>query len=117
MQNASRIRANFSQHDCEALVFFRGKRVFILALMIVAGVTPLPAHADVGPCKFDQKREIHICGEGNGAAIVFRDTLSPSERLGLAWRTPDAPPTEQPEDDKIELLILQLADGAVLARG
>jgi hypothetical protein len=77
----------------------------------------LPARAEMGPCKQDEKREVLICGSGNGAAIVIRDTLSPSKRLGLAWRTPDAPPTEEPDWDKIELLVLRVADGAVLSRG
>jgi len=51
------------------------------------------------------------------AAIVIRDTPSPSGRLALAWRTPEAPPTEEPDWDKIELPVLRVADGAVLARG
>jgi hypothetical protein len=89
--------------------------VFIPAVLL-ACIT-LPAHAEMGPCKQDEKREVLICGSGNGAAIVIRGTLSPSKRLGLAWLTPDAPPTEQPDDDKIELLILRVADGAVLSRG
>src|SRR5271169_6020298 len=77
----------------------------------------LPAHAEMGPCKPLEKREVLICGNGNGAAIVIPDTPSPSGRLALAWRTPDAPPTEEPDRDKIELLVLRLADGAILARG
>lgn len=75
-----------------------------------------PTIADTGPCKLDAEHEIQICGEGNGAAIVIRDTQSPSKKIALAWRTPDGPPNEQPDDEKIELLVLRLADGAVLAR-
>jgi hypothetical protein len=78
--------------------------------------TALPAHAEMGPCKPDEKRDVMIFGGGNGAAIVIRDTPSPSKRLALAWRTPDAPPTKEPDDDKIELLVLRLADGAILSR-
>ena len=75
-----------------------------------------PALAGTGPCKLDAGHEIQICGTGNGAAIVIRDTQSPSQKIALAWRTPDAPPTEQPDNEKIELLVLRLADGAILAR-
>jgi hypothetical protein len=85
-----------------------------IAFVILADMT-LPVRAEMGPCKQDEKRDVLICG--NGAAIVIRNTLSPSQRLGLAWRTPDAPPTEEPDWDKIELLVLRVADGAVLSRG
>jgi len=78
----------------------------------------LPAHAELGPCKPLEKREVLICGEGKGAAIVIPDTVSPSGRLALAWRNPDAPPTEQPDDNQdLELLVVRLADGAALSRG
>jgi hypothetical protein len=90
---------------------------FPLILALLFALSDCPALADLGPCKQDEKREVLICGSGNGAAIVIRNTLSPSKRLGLAWRTPDAPPTEEPDDDKIELLVLRVADGAVLSRG
>lgn len=89
--------------------------LFYVAVVLVF-FTTWPTHADLGPCKQDEKREVLICGSGNGAAIVIRDTPSPSGRLALAWRTPDAPPTEQPDWDKIELLVLRLADGAILSR-
>jgi hypothetical protein len=90
--------------------------IFLVAVSFVYGAA-FPAHAEMGPCKQDEKRGVLICGSGNGAAIVIRDTPSPSGRLALAWRTPEAPPTEQPDWDKIELMVLRLADGAVLARG
>jgi hypothetical protein len=90
---------------------------FLIVSIISFVVFNLPARAEMGPCKQDEKREVLICGSGNGAAIVIRNTLSPSKRLALAWRTPDAPPTEEPDDDKIELLVLRVADGAVLSRG
>jgi hypothetical protein len=97
------------------MIFTRTLFLFIAAISFI--FFTLPTHADRGPCKLDEKREVLICGSGNGAVIVIRDTLSPSQRLGLAWRTPDAPPTEQPGWDKIELLVLRIADGAVLSRG
>lgn len=78
---------------------------------------PLSAHAELGPCKPLAERKVLICGEGNGAAIVIRETVSPSGRLALAWRTTAGPPTEEPGDGDNELLIIRLADGAVLARG
>jgi hypothetical protein len=96
------------------MTFTRTLSLFFTAFAFI-GFT-LPAHAEMGRCKQDEKREVLICGSGNGAAIVIRNTLAPSKRLGLAWRTPDAPPTEQPDDDKIELLVVRLFDGAVLAR-
>jgi hypothetical protein len=77
----------------------------------------LPAPAEMGPCKQDETLDAMFCGSGNGAAFVIRDTLSPSGRLALAWRTPDGPPTEQPDEDKIELVVVRIADGAILSRG
>jgi hypothetical protein len=92
----------------------------VLFAFIVGSVLILvasPAHADMSPCKRDERREVLICGSGNGAATVMRDTPSPSRQIALAWRTPEAPPTEQPDWDKIELLVLRVADGAILSRG
>jgi len=68
----------------------------------------------LGPCQPDTHEGL-ICGSGNGAARVIADTISPSKRLALAWRSPGAPPTEQPDDDEIELLLVRLSDGAVLS--
>jgi hypothetical protein len=85
----------------------------ILAILILSAY---PALADTGPCRLNAEREIQICGTGDGAAIVIRDTQSPSKKIALAWRTPGGPPTEQPDDEKIELLVLRLSDGAILAR-
>jgi len=82
----------------------------------LAAFTAMPAFADMGPCKPHGARDILLCGEGDGAAIVIADTTSPSKTLALAWRSPDASPLEQPDDDAVELLILRLKDGAVLAR-
>jgi hypothetical protein len=46
---------------------------------------------------------------------VVEDTISPNKRLALAWRAPKGEPTEEPGDD-IELVLVRLADGAVLAK-
>lgn len=87
---------------------------FIVAL---CAFTAVPASADIGPCEPHDERDILLCGEGDGAAIVIEDTVSPSKKLALAWRSPHASPLEQPADnDNLELLILRLADGAILAR-
>ena len=51
----------------------------LIAGFLLAGVA-LPTHAEMGPCKLDEKREVLICGSGNAAAIVIRDTPSPSGR-------------------------------------
>jgi hypothetical protein len=43
--------------------------------------------------------------------------VSPDKRLAFAWRAPGAEPTDQPDsDDTIELLLVRLADGAILAK-
>jgi hypothetical protein len=89
--------------------------ISLIVVFVVNSCTS--AHAEVGPCKPLEKTELLICGEGKGAAIVVSETTSPSGKLALAWRNPNAPPTEQPDDpDPIELLIIRLADGAVLAK-
>jgi hypothetical protein len=92
-------------------------RTLLLAVKVLPLIFATLPHAEMSPCKQDEKRDVLICGSGNGAAIVIRDTPSPSRQIALAWRTPEAPPTEQPNWDKIELLVLRAADGAVLARG
>lgn len=59
-----------------------------------------PALADTGPCKLDAGHEIQIYGSGDGAAIVIRDTASPSKKIALAWRTPERCRPSKPDDDK-----------------
>ena len=56
----------------------RAPAAFIIGFLL-AGVA-LPAHAEIGSCKPLEQREMLICGSGNGAAIVIRDTPSPSGR-------------------------------------
>jgi hypothetical protein len=75
-----------------------------------------PALADTGPCKPHPSRDVVMCGSGDGAAIVIRDTTSPSGKLALAWRVPDAPPTEMPDFEKLQLLVLRLSDGKILSQ-
>jgi hypothetical protein len=61
------------------------------------------AHAGMGPCVPDEHQGL-VCGSGDGAARVIEETLSPSKRFALAWRTPDGTPDDQPDSDKIELV-------------
>ena len=65
----------------------------------------------MGPCQPD-KFDGLICGSGIGAARVIADTLSPSKRLALAWRSPKGAPTEVPSGDT-EILVVRVADGAI----
>ena len=74
-----------------------------------------PAKAEVGPCQLDQRGGL-ICGEGAGAARVVDETISPSKRFAFAWRSPDRPPTEQPDEGAVESLLIRLSDGATLWR-
>ena len=84
------------------------------ALAICASVAFAPwALAGMGPCQPDKFGGL-ICGSGIGAARVIKDTLSPSKRLALAWRSTDGPPTEVPSGDT-EIIVVRLADGAILA--
>ena len=76
----------------------------------------LPAMAELGPCRRDA-RETPLCGSGKGAARVVRDTVSPDKKFALAWRDPDKDPGDVTEDDAdLELLLIRLADGVVLAK-
>ena len=76
----------------------------------------LPAMAELGPCKRDA-RETPLCGSGTGAARVIRNTVSPDQKFALAWRDPNKDPGGVTEDDAdLELLLIRLADGVVLAK-
>ena len=85
-----------------------------LASILVA-VLATAAFAEMGPCKPDGPNDL-MCGSGPGAARVIKDTVSPDARFALAWRRDGADPTEQPVSDDIEIVVVRLADGAVLAR-
>jgi hypothetical protein len=91
-------------------------RVPALAIAGLFAGAALPAMAELGPCKRDA-RETPLCGSGKGAARVVRDTVSPDKKFALAWRDPDKDPGDVIEDDAdLELLLIRLADGAVLAK-
>jgi hypothetical protein len=76
----------------------------------------LPAVAELGPCKADAQ-QMPLCGSGKGAARVVHDTISTDKKFALAWRHPDKDPAAVTEDDSdLELLLIHLADGAVLAK-
>jgi hypothetical protein len=88
--------------------------VAAVALAVCVVIAPAPgALADMGPCQPDKFGGL-TCGSGVGAARVIEDTLSPSKRLALAWRSPDGPPTNEPNGDT-EILVVRVADGAILA--
>lgn len=89
-----------------------------LALSLtLAGLTALipapPARAEMGPCVPDAHEGL-ICGSGRGAARVVEDSLSPDRRFAFAWRDPLGPIEAEPVGD-LELVMVRLADGAILA--
>jgi hypothetical protein len=83
-----------------------------LAICTLIACAPRAA-AEMGPCQPDKFGGL-TCGSGVGAARVIEDTLSPSKRLALAWRSAKGPPTEEPGGET-EIIVVRLADGAVLA--
>ncbi len=86
----------------------------VTVLAVCALIASAPgALAEMGPCRPDKFGGL-TCGSGNGAARVIADTLSPSKRLALAWRSTKGPPTEVPSGDT-EILVVRVADGAILA--
>jgi hypothetical protein len=84
-------------------------------IIAVLAITSSPALADTGPCKPYPPLEVLVCGSGDGAAIVIRDTISPSKKFALAWRTVAAPPFQEPEG-QIDLVVIRLDDGGILSR-
>lgn len=97
---------------CPSLTAMRATALAIAALLAAA----LPARAELGPCKPDAQAT-PLCGSGKGAARVVRNTMSPDKKFALAWRHPDKDPAAVTEDDSdLELLLIRLADGAVLAK-
>jgi hypothetical protein len=96
------------------------RRGFVLvaaAAVAVAAASQLSAAEleSLGPCRSDAHEGL-TCGTGDGAARVIADTFSPSKRLALAWRSPSSPPTEEPDTDDLELLLIRLSDGAILSK-
>ncbi len=89
-----------------------------LSAALLAGIfiiAAVPARAGMGPCVPDDHEGL-VCGSGDGAARVIDETLSPSKRFALAWRVKDGPIEEQPDDDKIEVMLIRLADGVALTK-
>lgn len=86
--------------------------VWTTSFLVLACASAL---ADTGPCKPYPPLEVLVCGSGEGAAIVIRDTISPSKKFALAWRSIEVPPTEQPPGD-IDLLVIRLEDGGILSK-
>jgi hypothetical protein len=95
------------------------RRVAILFAAAAVFLSGAAARADepgpLGACRPDAHEGL-TCGSGNGAARVIADTISPSKRLALAWRSPSGPPTEDPDTDDLELLLIRLSDGAILSK-
>jgi len=89
----------------------------IACVVIVAAAIAFAgrARADMGPCRPDAFEGL-TCGAGPGAARIIADTLSPTQEFGFAWRNPGAAPRDEPEDETLELLLVRLKDGAVLAK-
>ena len=91
----------------------RGATITLLLGVLCAA---LPARAELGPCRLDANEEL-TCGAGAGAARVIDDTQSPNKKLAFAWSLPNADPDALPdEDDKIDLLLVRLADGLILGK-
>lgn len=85
--------------------------IAVTAPALCAGI----AAAEMGPCvpaDFDL-----MCGSGDGAARVIVKTISPSRRLGFAWRLTNRPPNKPEQNDpNLENLIVRIVDGAALAK-
>jgi hypothetical protein len=90
------------------------RALFLACLGLVACAALTRASAETGPCQADAYGGL-TCGKGNGAARVIEGTISPSKRFAMAWRYPDGPPTDIPDDDDIESLLIRVADGAILS--
>jgi hypothetical protein len=87
-----------------------------ITLLLGVLCAALPARADMGPCRLDANEEL-TCGIGAGAARIIDDTQSPNKKLAFAWSLPNADPDALPdEDDKIDLLLVRLADGVILGK-
>jgi len=93
----------------------RRTRILFAVGIFLVGVALSPTKAEIGPCLPDRYGGL-LCGEGAGAARVVDGTISPSRRLAFAWRSPGRPPTEEPDADAVESLLIRLSDGAVLWR-
>ena len=82
---------------------------FLAGLLALAALMPARAEPCVKEGLFEQ-----ICGKGPGGARIIMDSISPSKRLALAWRTAKRPPTQEPGNEPVESVVIRLSDGAVL---
>jgi hypothetical protein len=80
-------------------------------------IAPLIARAEMGPCIPDDRGGL-TCGNGVGAARVIPKTISPSNRVALAWRLTSSAPGYQLHEGNpdLESLIVRIEDGAILAK-
>jgi hypothetical protein len=86
---------------------------FALTLAVLLGAVATAARAEMGPCVPDRFDGL-VCGSGTGAARVVAGSVSPDKRFAFAWRDPEGEIESEPSDD-LELLLVRLKDGAVLA--
>jgi len=89
--------------------------ILLVAVVLLSCTGLPPAQAEIGPCGPVADAGV-ICGHGAGAARVVDGTTSPSGRLAFAWRSRSQPPSEIPDHDDVESLLIRLADGVVLWR-
>jgi hypothetical protein len=90
----------------------------LLAAALLACTSLAATHAalaGMGPCKPDAQNGL-TCGAGVGAARIIDNTTSPDGKVAFAWRDPDGDPTVEPDKDELDLLLVRLSDGAVLAK-
>ncbi|NOJ48154.1 hypothetical protein [Bradyrhizobium archetypum] len=66
-------------------------------------------------CVVDQHGGL-VCGEGKAAMRVFADTTSPSKNYAFAWRSEQGLLLGRDIPDKVENVLIRIADGTVLAK-
>ncbi len=100
---------------CPNLTAMRATVAAVAIAVLLAGAA-LAANTGLGHCKPDGE-ETPLCGSGKGAARVVRGTISPDKKFALAWRHPhkDSGEVARDDDSDLELLLIRLADGAVMA--
>jgi hypothetical protein len=97
--------------------FMRQIAVAVVLSLAALASAPSNAAAEMGPCMPDDHGSL-ACGNGDGAARVVPKTRSPSNRLALAWRLTNKPPSYRPNenDPDLESLIVRVEDGAILVK-
>ena len=95
------------------------RQIAVAVAMFLTALASAPSSvaAGMGSCVSDDHGGL-TCGNGDGAARVIPKTTSPSNRLALAWRLTNRPPTGRPNenDPDLESLIVRIADGAILVK-